>query len=51
MSEDLFYNRDRNISGLVVPDNLSDLSFYPVYGSRVEFTSKILLFFKTKVYC
>jgi phage-related protein len=42
MSEDLFYNRDRNISGISVPDNLSDLSLYPVYGSRAEFTSKIL---------
>ena len=42
MSEDLFYNRDRNISGITQPVNFSDLSLDPVYGSRVEFTSKIL---------
>ena len=42
MSEDLFYNRDRNISGITAPENFSDLSFTPVYGSRVEYTSKIL---------
>jgi phage-related protein len=42
MSEDLFYNRDRNISGITAPENFSDLSLTPVYGSRVEYTSKIL---------
>jgi phage-related protein len=40
MSEDLFYNRDRNISGVIAPDNLSTLSIDPVYGSRAEFSSK-----------
>ena len=42
MSEDLFYNRDRNISGITEPVVFSDLSLTPVYGSRVDFTSKIL---------
>jgi phage-related protein len=42
MSEDLFYNRDRNISGIIAPENLSELSLNPVYGSRVEFTSKLV---------
>ena len=37
MSEDLFYNRDRNISGILSPSELSDLSLTPVYGSTVEF--------------
>jgi hypothetical protein len=37
MSEDLFYNRDRNISGIASPSELSDLSLTPVYGSTVEF--------------
>ena len=42
MSEDLFYNRDRNIYGITAPENFSNLSFTPVYGSRVEYTSRIL---------
>jgi|TARA_R110002051_G_scaffold312956_1_gene388588 phage-related protein len=37
MSENLFYNRDENISGISVPPELSGLSLTPVYGSRVEF--------------
>jgi phage-related protein len=40
MSEDLFYNRDRNISGQATPDEISTLNFYPAYGSKVEFTAK-----------
>jgi phage-related protein len=40
MSEDLFYNRDRNISGITSPSELSDLSLTPVYGSTVEFQAK-----------
>jgi hypothetical protein len=44
MSEDLFYNRDRNISGITAPVVFSDLSLTPVYGSRVDFTSKILAY-------
>lgn len=39
MSEDLFYNRDRNISGVIAPEDLSTLSLNPVYGSRAEFSS------------
>jgi phage-related protein len=39
MSEDLFYNRDRNISGVVAPENLSSLNLKPVYGSKVEFSA------------
>ena len=44
MSEDLFYNRDRNISDdygqILTPlNNLSELLVTPVYGSRAEFTS------------
>jgi phage-related protein len=42
MSEDLFYNRDRNISGIIAPEDFSDLSLTPVYGSMVEYVSKIL---------
>jgi phage-related protein len=42
MSEDLFYNRDRNFSGIIAPENLSELSLYPVYGSKVDFTSKLI---------
>lgn len=41
MSEDLFYNRDRNFSGIIAPENLSDLGLTPVYGSRVEYSSKL----------
>ena len=37
MSEDLFYNRDRNISGITSPSELSDLNLTPAYGSTVEF--------------
>ena len=40
MSEDLFYNRDRNISGITAPSKLADLSLTPVYGSTVEFQAK-----------
>jgi phage-related protein len=39
MSEDLFYNRDRNISGVVAPDLLSSLGLTPVYGSKVDFST------------
>ncbi len=39
MSTDLFYNRDRNISGVVAPNELSGLSLTPVYGSRVSFSA------------
>lgn len=44
MSEDLFYNRDRNISDdygqtLAPLNSLSELLVTPVYGSRAEFTS------------
>ena len=44
MSEDLFYDRDRNISGITAPENFSDLSLTPVYGSRVEYISKVLAY-------
>ena len=37
MSEDLFYNRDRNISGIASPSELAGLNLTPVYGSSVEF--------------
>jgi phage-related protein len=41
MSEDLFYNRDRNISGVSTPTNLSSLGLTPVYGSTVSFSSNL----------
>ena len=41
MSEDLFYNRDRNISGVNTPTNLSSLNLTPVYGSKVSFSSNL----------
>ena len=37
MSENLLYNRDRNISGVTTPQLLSALSLTPSYGSQVEF--------------
>ena len=37
MSEDLFYNRDRNISGVSTPTELTSLNLTPSYGSQVEF--------------
>ena len=37
MSENLFYNRDNNISGIAVPSTLAGLSLTPVYGSQVNF--------------
>ena len=40
MSEDLFYNRDRNISGIASPSELAGLGLTPVYGSTVEFEAK-----------
>jgi phage-related protein len=44
MSEDLFYNRDRNISGIIAPEELSVLSLNPVYGSTVNFSSKTIAY-------
>ena len=41
MSEALFYDRTRNISGVSAPDELSGLSLTPVYGSQVTFSSKV----------
>jgi phage-related protein len=41
MSEDLFYNRDRNIAGVVAPTNLSSLNLTPVYGSKASFSSNL----------
>ncbi len=38
--ENLLYNRDRNISGVTAPTDLTGLSLTPVYGSSVEFSSK-----------
>mgnify|MGYP003636879114 CR=1 FL=1 len=40
MSEDLFYNRDRNISGVTAPSLLTGLQLTPSYGSTVSFKSK-----------
>ena len=40
MSEDLFYNRDRNIQGVVAPANLSGLELTPVYGSQASFSAR-----------
>jgi phage-related protein len=40
MSEDLFYNRDRNIEGITAPTHLADLDLTPVYGSQASFTAK-----------
>jgi phage-related protein len=41
MSEDLFYNRDRNISGVTAPNSLHELNLKPVYGSNVSFSSNL----------
>ena len=41
MSEALFYDRTRNISGISAPAELSGLALTPVYGSQVSFSSKI----------
>jgi phage-related protein len=40
MSEDLFYNRDRNISGITAPDKLTGLELTPSYGSTATFRSQ-----------
>ena len=40
MSEALFYDRTRNISGISAPAELSGLSLTPVYGSEVTFSAK-----------
>ena len=40
MSEDLFYNRDRNIQGIAAPIHLSGLELTPVYGSSASFTAR-----------
>ena len=40
MSEALFYDRTRNISGISAPAELSGLALTPVYGSQVSFSSK-----------
>ena len=40
MSDSLFYNRDRNITGVVGPPALSGLSLTPSYGSTVTFQSR-----------
>ena len=40
MSEDLFYNRDRNIQGVVAPTHLSGLELTPSYGSQASFEAK-----------
>ena len=40
MSEDLFYNRDRNIEGVTAPTHLSGLELTPIYGSQVSFEAK-----------
>ena len=40
MSEDLYYNRDRNIQGVTAPANLTGLQLTPSYGSTVTFSSK-----------
>ena len=37
MSENLFYNRDNNISGVTVTSNIGGLGLTPVYGSQVNF--------------
>lgn len=39
MSEDLFYNRDVNLSGFISPENLSEFNLTPSYGSKVQFSS------------
>lgn len=40
IQENLFYNRDRNISGILAPEKLSDIAVSPVYGSKVNFIGK-----------
>jgi len=40
MSEDLFYNRDRNIEGIEAETHLSGLELTPTYGSRVSFEAQ-----------
>ena len=39
-SENLLYNRDRNISGVTAPTDLTGLSLTPIYGSTAQFQSK-----------
>jgi phage-related protein len=36
----VFYNRDRNISGFIAPDNLTDLGIDISYETSVDFSSK-----------
>ena len=38
--ENLLYNRDRNISGVTAPEDLTGLSLTPVYGSTANFSAK-----------
>ena len=40
MSEDLFYNRDRNIQGVTAEVHLADLDLTPNYGSTASFNSR-----------
>ena len=40
MSEDLFYNRDRNIQGITAEVHLSGLELTPVYGSQASFQAQ-----------
>ena len=40
MSEDLFYNRDRNIQGITAPPHLSGLELTPSYGSQASFVAR-----------
>ena len=44
MGSELFYNRDENISGIVVESAYDDLNLTPVYGSKVSFKSRAFLY-------
>ena len=44
MGSELFYNRDENISGIVVESDYDNLNLTPVYGSKVSFQSRAFLY-------
>ena len=49
-TEDLFYNRDRNILGVTAPTNITGLSLTPIYGSTAQFQSKVNSFITDDFY-
>jgi len=49
-SENLLYNRDRNISGVTAPADLTGLSLTPTYGSTAQFQSNLNTFITDDFY-